>query len=564
VDRLACVDLPALPLQLLVLRHPEWRGLPVAVTAEDSPQAELLWVNEAARTAGILPGVRYAAALSLDCNLRAGTIDQRTISAATDRLQRHLLRYSPQVEPARHEPGVFWLNADGLERLYGSPLDWAKRLQRSLQQVGLAASVVVGFTRFGSYCLARTRRGVSLLCSRESEAAASNQVPLARLVLVPRLRDDLERLGIHTVGQLLALPAAGLTGRFGPEAAALYELARGERFAPWQPVVPPEPDRVRWDLDEPETDAWRLMFLIKRLLSPLLGHLADRRQAVAQLQFDFVLADSACANRSLTGRGATDCNTVDHTRRRETLEPAAPTLDIVLLMELVRLRLENLALAAGVEQVVLEVVGIDAPPEALRLFQERPRRDPRAALRAIARLRAEFGDQAVVCAELRSGHLPMASFRWTVVQDLALPAPAATSEPSAPPAPLAPPAPTIHTKLPSGETPATSPGQDSSQDSGQDSGQDGSPVRRPLIRRLLARPRPLASDGRNGPGLPGRTGPDLPSGHPHLHGPYLLSGGWWRREVRRAYHFVEDAHGALWWVYYDQCRGRWYLQGWVE
>ena len=550
MDRLACVDLPALPLQLLVRRHPEWRGLPVAVAAEDSPQAELLWVNEAARAAGILPGVRYAAALSLDCNLRADTIDQRTISAATDRLQRHLLRYSPQVEPARHEPGVFWLNADGLERLYGSPLDWAKRLQRSLQRVGLVASVVVGFTRFGSYCLARTRRGVSLLCSRESEAAASSHVSLARLVLFPRLRDDLERLGVRTVGQLLTLPAAGFTGRFGPEAAALYELARGERFAPLQPVVPPEPDRVRWDLDEPETDAWRLMFLIKRLLSPLLGHLADRRQAVAQLQLDFVLADGACANHGLadrgttdrgtTGHSTTDRNLVDRTRRRETLEPAAPTLDIVLLMELVRLRLENLALAAGVEQVVLEVVGIDAPPEALRLFQERPRRDPRAALRAIARLRAEFGDQAVVCAELRSGHLPIASFRWTMVQDLALP------QPSAPPKPA------IHTKLPPGGTPAASPGQ------------DGSPARRPLIRRLLARPRPLASDGRNGPGLPGREGPDLSADHPRLHGPYFLSGGWWRREVRRAYHFVEDAHGALWWVYYDQCRGRWYLQGWVE
>jgi protein ImuB len=495
VDRMACVDLPALPLQLLVLRNPEWRGLAVAVTAEDSPQAELLWVNEVARAAGILPGLRYAAALSLDRNLRGGTVGARTIGAATDRLQRHLLRYSPQVEPARHEPGVFWLNADGLERLYGSPLAWAQRLRRSLKRVGLEAGIVVGFSRFGSYCLARTRGGVSLLPSRAAEAAASNHVPLARLAVEPRLREDLERLGVDTVGQLLALPAAGLAGRFGSAAAALYELARGERFAPLQPIAPPEPDRACWAFDEPETDAWRLMFLIKRLLDPLLGRLADRRQAVARLRLDFVQADRS--------------------RCRETLQPAAPTLDVVLLMELVRLRLENLALAAGVGQVVLEVAGIDAPPEALRLFQERPRRDLNAALRAIARLRAEFGDQAVVRAELGAGHLPRASFRWAVVQELAPPRPAA-------------------------------------------------PPRRPLIRRLLVRPWPLAGGSRAGAGPAGPGKPEPLSARSRLHGPYWVSGGWWRREVRRAYHFVEDGSGALWWVYYDQRRGRWYLEGWVE
>jgi hypothetical protein len=66
------------------------------------------------------------------------------------------------------------------------------------------------------------------------------------------------------------------------------------------------------------------------------------------------------------------------------------------------------------------------------------------------------------------------------------------------------------------------------------------------------------------PRPPGRSQPDLSPDSPCRHGPYFLSGGWWRREVRRAYHFVEDRHGALLWVYYDQQRRRWYLQGWVE
>ena len=42
---MACVDLPAFPLQLLGLRHPEWRGLPTVVVAEDKPQGVILWSN---------------------------------------------------------------------------------------------------------------------------------------------------------------------------------------------------------------------------------------------------------------------------------------------------------------------------------------------------------------------------------------------------------------------------------------------------------------------------------------------------------------------------------------
>ena len=44
-NRVACIDLPALPLQLLLRRRPDWRRLPAAVVAEDNPQAPLLWVN---------------------------------------------------------------------------------------------------------------------------------------------------------------------------------------------------------------------------------------------------------------------------------------------------------------------------------------------------------------------------------------------------------------------------------------------------------------------------------------------------------------------------------------
>src|SRR3990172_1974912 len=70
VDRLACVSLAAFSLQLLLRRHPEWVAHPMAVVAEDRPQGLILWVNEAARRAGVLSGHRYAAGRSLPAALR--------------------------------------------------------------------------------------------------------------------------------------------------------------------------------------------------------------------------------------------------------------------------------------------------------------------------------------------------------------------------------------------------------------------------------------------------------------------------------------------------------------
>jgi len=508
-DRIACVDLPAFPLQLLLRRHPARRGQPAAVVVADNPQAQLLWVNESARRAGILPGMRYAGALALDRHLWAATVSARRIATATEALHRYLLDFSPRVEPARHEPGVFWLDAGGLERVGGTPAAWAGRLRQGLREARLVCGVTVGFSRFGTYCLSRVRRQATVMSTPAREAAACREVVLDRLDLPPRVCADLKRLGLATVGDLITLPLTGLTARFGPETADLVALARGLRFDPLQPVMPAAPVRAEKVIEHGETDAWRLLFLIKRLLHPLLDRLAAERKAVALLHLDL----------QLDARGKAPA------ARRESLRPAAPTLDVVLLTELVRLRLAGLDLGAGVERLAVELEAVGVTPGTVALFRRRRRRDPAAALRAVARVRAELGDQAVVRAELVAEHLPERAWRWRGVEALAIPMPGGgEEEPS-------------------------------------------------LVRRLLPRPRPLC------PGSAGLACEDrdrlvraavgsravsMVSGATATSGPHLVSHGWWTSEQRRVYHYVEAGDGHLLWVYFDENEKRWYLQGTVE
>src|SRR5262249_32262304 len=146
-DRWACVSVPALPLQLLLRRHPTWQGLPVAVIAEDRPQGMILQINPHARRAGIKPGLRYAAGLALAPTLCAGTVTAEELTESVSFLIEILGRFTTEVEPCSSVPGLFWLNASGISRLYGSLSHWAQAILHALQQRGFRATVVVGFSR---------------------------------------------------------------------------------------------------------------------------------------------------------------------------------------------------------------------------------------------------------------------------------------------------------------------------------------------------------------------------------------------------------------------------------
>ncbi len=496
MDRMACVDLPSFPLQLLLRRYPDWRAHPVAVVDDDRPQGKVLWVNERARALGVLPGMRYAAALSLASGLRAAVVPQAEIDAALAELGERLRRFTPHVEPAAGEPGVFWLDARGLERLHDSLACWAALIRADLENAGYRLALVVGFGRFGTYALARAGRGVVVLDDPAEERAAARRVPLERLALEPAARDALARLGVMTVGAFVDLPLDGIAKRFGPEAARLHQLASGDLCVPLQPDRPVPAGVERLVLDHVETSVERLVVAIEPLLVALVRSVGDKARAIGGVQV-----------------GLRFDRLGDHV---ETVRPAAPTLDVAQLLDLVRLRLQAVQrLPDGVVEIVLMAEEAEAPPRQQALLAEdRPPRDLDAANRALARVRAEVGDAAVVRAKLRDGHLPEGSFTWEPLTKLAEPRP----QPAA---------------------------------AGR------------LIRRILPRPEMLPPRERHEPdgwmlrGLD--QGPVV-----RVDGPYVVSGGWWARPVHREYHFAETQTGELLWLYYDRPRRRWFLQGRVE
>ncbi len=527
----ACVDVPVLALQLVWRAQPSWRAVPVVVVDDDRPQGVVLAACERARAAGVLPGQRYGHALGRCAGLRAQVVAESELVAAHAQLARALHLVAPRVELSElSAPGTAWLDGAGLANIYGEPTRWAAAIAGAAASCGVTATVVVGFSRFATFALARVQRAGALLVlpSAEDERARTRVVPLARLELAPGLRDALDRLGVTTLGQLVRLPGGGILERFGHDAHRLYQLAAGEGWDPLHPVRPPEPDDERELLDDDERDLDRLGFIIKRALDRLLARLARRGRALTALHVELTLRHA-----------------VGHTElRTERLAPAAPTLDGRALLGLVRLRLDGCLAelanpATGVHAVRLWADVVIASREQLALFAARPRRDLKAASEAVARLRAELGDDAVVRAVLRDGHLPEARFGWEPIAAVTTPEP---GEAHAEPVLLA---------EGSGGVPMPT-----------DAAGLG-PVRRVLGRpqRLPEQPTNVRDDGWCLTGLE-------PGAVVHLDGPYVVSGGWWGNAegigVQREYHFAETRRGDCLWIYYDRVRRRWFHHGALE
>jgi protein ImuB len=342
------------------------------------------------------------------------------------------------------------------------------------------------------------------------ERRLAESVPLARLDISPKLRDQMALLGVRTLAGFLQLRAGDLLTRYGEEAARLHRDASGDTGIPIAPARPYDAVRVEVEIDPPDDSLPRLVFALKRALRDATALLAARSEAVIAMRL---------ALRQ--GRAPA---------REERIETAAPTLDVTRLSDLVSLRLESVRLAAPVESVVIEVESVRVHAQQIALLQiesqcERRPRDIEAANRALARVKAALGSDAVVCARLVKRHLPEASFRWEPVTRVRFPerdrrerARLGDFDPSASGAPAA-----LLT----------------------------------LVRDLYAAPIPL---------------PPIPEHEPEawlgargvverIHGPFRVSGGWWRRRVERDYYFVETQRGEILWVFLDRVRRRWFLHG---
>lgn len=507
IPRLACVRVPELGLQRIEMDLSLGTEIPIAAVDRPGSTGRLVAVNPAAFRGGARVGARASAALGLCPALRLEAIDDAALADTVDAIAELLERFSPRVEASADEPGVFWIDPAGMGRIFGDPARWAAAIERALVDAGWRATVVVGFRRFLGEAITRVSRGVRIFESPAAEIAAASEVPLARLSLPSRRMDALAAIDVTTLGDLLRLPAAELRGRFGREIAELHARASGHAEPPLRPRPVRERTEATIAIDPPDDQSERLLFAIKAALPALLGRLeaAGERARALDLTLEIEREDPIAIR----------------------VEPADPSDDARLLLDLIRLRLAALGqqLAAPVAAITILVEGTRPARSQIGLLEGAPRRDPRAAERALAQIRAAFGEDSVTRARLRPAHLPEAGFTWE---------------------------PTVELRAPRLRPVAANLSEESSS---------------MFVRRLLPKPLAMGTRATGEPeGRPTTAGVEAfaRGAIDRLHGPFRVSGGWWNRLIERDYYYAETSAGDLLWLFYDRPRQRWFLHGVVD
>jgi DNA polymerase-4/protein ImuB len=343
---IACVQVPNLTLRIEVQQRPELDGTPLILRADGS-RALVADVSPEASVAGVRPGMslREASALCPEAVVVESNPvrDEAHFARIVDRLEQ----LSPLVEP--DGLGLCYIDLAGLDRQLGDAATAAGRLLQAVPAV-LRPRVGVGPGKFVARLAARQAApgGTLVVTGDEAKRFLAGQ-PVDQLPLPVEVIRQLERLGLHTLGALAALPRSAVEARFGTEGGRAWLLARGVDEQPLRPR--PREERVveQLTLPAPATNREMLMVALRQVVSRAFGRPALRRRQVRQVRVLGAIEGGRSWEHSLTLR-----EPADGPRLLEALDHRLQALTLPGPLEALTLELSGLTVESGYQGMLLD------------------------------------------------------------------------------------------------------------------------------------------------------------------------------------------------------------------
>ena len=492
---------------------------------------------------------RHAGLLDLPA---APAADLRSLEA----LGHWLMRFSPSV--CVRPPSTLFLDATGLERLYGGLSNLRRRVAGALASLRIAAAVTVAPTPGAAWALAAFGNDGPHVVTNEQVLPALSPLPPEALRLDDDTANVLSALGVRTIGSLLQLPRADLAVRFGPKVLTRIDQATGAVHEPLDYLPHRLPVRAALEFEGAVESLDAVGIAVRELTGEVAAQLAHRGLGARELRLTFRQPYGPPVER--------------------IVRLARPCRNAAALFKLLCCATENLEAAEGFIAVSLAANAVERlGDQQAALIGGEEERDAAELNHLVERLRARLDQGAegtVEWGRLVESNLPEHASRC---QDSAGDAPKLPGKARKPMVgqALLP----VDSSLLGGmstsrahrlaaDTNVCPTGRQECLPHQLTAGARGAvDLLRPL--RLLSQPRSLRvmvrpSQSRDGQPVSFTVDRQV---HrlDHVHGPERITGQWWNgRWKTRDYFDVLDAEGRRYWIFRVAQTGRWFLHGIFE
>lgn len=260
---------------------------------------------------------------------------------ADQRFQRVLARWGTHYCPWVGLEGIDGLVLDitGSAHLFGSEIAMADHIHMRLARAGISVQIGLADTRGAAWALAHYNQGIAPL---GKVLEWIGPLPVAALRLEEKACIALQRLGIRSIADLIALPRSTITRRFGPDIILRLDQALGNQPEEISPLSTPPNYGVRITLPEPIGLSADVMAGTERLLTRLCTKLKRQEMGARILR--------------LTLRR------VDQADQQVELRLARPLRDVHRILPLFERGVGKVDAGFGIDQLRLEATQIEALP----------------------------------------------------------------------------------------------------------------------------------------------------------------------------------------------------------
>jgi DNA polymerase-4 len=326
------VDMDAFYASVEQRDRPELRGEPVIVGGLNG-RGVVCAASYEARPFGVHSAMPIATAQRLCPGAIFLPVRMSHYAQVSREIREIFLSFTPLVEPLSLDEA--FLDVRGCEGLFGAAPEIARRIKARIKaETDLVASVGVAPNKFLAKLASDFGKPDGYVVIAPGEVRDFLAPLLVNRIWGVGARGEkkLHALGIHTIGQLAALPEKILVGHFGEGGRHLWQLANGQDD---RPVVP---DREAKSISTETTFAHDISNrrVLRTWLLNLVDHLGGRlrRQAVRARTLDLKIRSSDFRTRMRS------CSLAEPTNSTELLwRTAADLFERSLTRELLPVRL---------------------------------------------------------------------------------------------------------------------------------------------------------------------------------------------------------------------------------